>query len=215
MHITVTSGGKAIRVEGTEPAVRGSHPALVLLHGAGGNLDFWLQRIAPFAAGLGLAIYAVHYFDRTGTTGADPAMLTGGSHVPLWIDAIRDAIAAISARPVVDAGRVALVGISLGAFLSLALAAEGLHVRAIVEISGGLVPPYEAKATRTFPPVLIVHGDRDTVVPVAMAHALKRRLAELGVAHRMELMAGEGHWFSATAQASILAAMATFLRERL
>ncbi len=135
------SGGKAVRIDGAEPAGPGAHPALVLLHGAGGNTDFWLERIAPLVARLGVAVYAVHYFDRTSTTRADPAMLADGKHVPLWMEAIRDAAAAIAARPGVEAKRVALVGISLGAFLSLALAAEGLRVKAIVEISGGLVPP--------------------------------------------------------------------------
>ena len=209
------SAGKAVRIDGAEPATTGAHPALVLLHGAGGNTDFWLERIAPLVARLGVAVYAVHYFDRTGTTRADPAMLSDGKHVPLWMEAVRDALKAIAARPGVDANRVALVGISLGAFLSLALAAEGLRIKAIVEISGGLVPPYEALASRAFPPVLIVHGDRDTVVPVAMAHALETTLKKLGVAHKTEILAGEGHWFSSPAQARILAAVAAFLAQQL
>ncbi len=215
MQWTVMSGGKTVRVDGTEPAGTGPHPALVLLHGAGGHVNFWLDRIAPLAAGIGVAVYAVHYFDRTVTTRADPAMLADGKHVPSWLEAVQDAVAAIAARPGVDAGRVALVGISLGAFLSLALAAEGLRVKAIVEISGGLVPPYEAMATTTFPPVLIVHGEADTVVPVAAAYGLQKTLTRLGVPHRMEVLAGEGHWFSGVAQIRILGAVADFLRERL
>ena len=215
MRMTVMSGGKAVRVDSAEPGGTGAHPALVLLHGAGGNTDFWLERIAPFVARLGVSVYAVHYFDRTGTTRADPAMLADGKHVPLWMEAIRDAVAAISARPGVDARRVALVGISLGAFLSLALAAEGLGVKAIVEVSGGLVPPYEGLATRAFPPVLIVHGDRDTVVPVAVAGGLEATLKRLGVVHQVEILAGEGHWFSGPAQVRILGAVAAFLAARL
>ena len=211
--MTVMSGGKAVRIDGAEPGGGGAHPALVLLHGAGGNADFWIERISPLVARLGVAVYAVHYFDRTGSTRADPAMLTDGKHVPLWMEAIRDAVAFLRTRPGIDVGRVALVGVSLGAFLSMALAAEGLRVRAIVEISGGLVPPYEGLANRAFPPVLIVHGDRDTVVPVSMAHALEKTLASLGVAHRMEILAGEGHWFSGAAQGKILGAVAAFLGE--
>lgn len=209
------SGEKPVRVDGAEAAGEGRHPALVLLHGAGGNTDFWLERIAPLVSRLGVSVYAVHYFDRTNTTRADMAMLTDGRHVPLWMEAVRDAVKAIVARPGVDGGRIALVGISLGAFLSLALAAEGLRVKAIVEISGGLVPPFEASATRAFPPVLLVHGDRDTVVPVSMAYGLEKTLARLGVAYRTEILAGEGHWFSGPAQGRILAAVAGFLRDTL
>ncbi len=207
------SGGRAVRVDGTEPGGTAPWPALVLLHGAGGNTDFWLERIAPFVAKLGVAVYAVHYFDRTGTARADPAMLADGKHVPLWMETIRDAVAAIAARPGVDAGRVAMVGISLGAFLSLAVAAEGLRVKAIVEVSGGLVPPYAGLVTRKFPPVLIVNGDQDAVVPVAMAYGVEKRLKELGVACRVEILAGEGHWFSGVAQGRILGAVAGFLGE--
>lgn len=211
--MTVMSGGKAVRIDAVEPAGTAARPALVLLHGAGGNVDFWLDRLLPHVARLGVAVYAAHYFDRTGTTRAEPAMFTDGKHVPLWLEAIRDAVAAVSARPGVD--RVALVGISLGAFLSLALAAEGLRIKAVVEISGGLVPPWEGLATRACPPVLVVHGDRDTVVPVAAAHGLVATLTRLGVAHRVLILAGEGHWFSSAAQGRILAAVAEFLAERL
>ena len=43
------------------------HPAIVLLHGSGGGVSFWLDRIGPMLSRLGVLIYAVHYFDRTGT----------------------------------------------------------------------------------------------------------------------------------------------------
>lgn len=215
MQIKVLSGGKAVRMDAAEPAGSGTHPALVLLHGAGGNVDFWLERIAPVVARLGMAVYAAHYFDRTGTGRASPAMLTDGHHVPLWLEAVRDCVAAVAARPGVDAGRVALAGVSLGAFLALALAAQGLRVKAIVEVSGGLVPPYEALATSGFPPVLVVHGEVDTVVPVGSAHALVATLQRLGVAHRVEILVGEGHWFSGAAQMRIQGAVTRFLQELL
>ncbi len=213
MNMTVMSGGKAIRVTGAEPAQGGPWPALILLHGAGGNVDFWLQRIAPLAMQLGIAVYAVHYFDRTLTTRATPAMFTDGMHIPQWMDAVRDALRAIATRPGVDQTRMALVGISLGAFLSLALAAEGAPVKAIVEISGGLVPPFADKVTSAFPPVLIVHGEQDSVVPVGSAHALQATLQRHGVAHRLKLLPAEGHWFSAAAERTILASVGQFLAE--
>lgn len=217
MQSTFLSGGRSIRLHATEPAAPGPHPAILLLHGAGGNVDFWLDRISPAIARLGIAVYAVHYFDRTGTARADLAMLSDGEHVPLWLDTVRDSIAHVASRPGVDPSRIALVGISLGAFLSLALAATpgSPRIRAIVEISGGLVKPYAETATAGFPPTLIVHGSADNVVGLYHAEKLQALLTSLKVTHQSLILPEEGHWFSPIAQARILAAVAAFLNQHL
>ncbi len=215
--ITFTSGGKAIGLDHREPAGTGPFPAILLLHGAGGNISFWLDRIAPFIGGLGVALYAVHYFDRTDTVRADPATITDGYHVPLWLDTVSDALEAIAARPAINPRRIALLGISLGAFLSLAHATlpDRRRVRAIVEVSGGLVAPYFDSATATFPPTLILHGEQDTVVPISHARSLDDLLTRLDIPHQVQLFPAEGHWFSPAAQLRILQAIATFLTKRL
>ena len=214
--MTFQSGGRDIRLTAYEPKTPGPHAAMLLLHGAGGGMDFWLDRIAPLLAGAGLALYGVHYFDRTGTTYAGPALLADGVHVPQWLDTVRDALHWIVARPAVDASRIALVGVSLGGFLAVALGTEpALKVRALVEVSGGLAPDYEAGMSSAFPPTLLLHGDRDTVVPVSFAHALDATLTRLNVPHTFEILPGETHWFSPTAQTHILASTAKFLSQHL
>jgi len=219
--LTFQSGGRSVRLAAYEPLSAPSRskpvPAILLLHGAGGNVDFWLGRVAPLVNRAGVAVYAAHYFDRTGTERASPAHLADGIHVPQWLGTAGDALTVIAARPTVDRERIALLGISLGAFLSLALGTQlpAGTIRAIVEISGGLVPPFEHAATSAFPPTLIVHGEADTVVPVAHAHSLAERLKKLSVEHQQKLLPGEGHWFSAAAQDSILQAVALFLATHL
>ncbi len=200
-----------------EPTGPGPFPAILLLHGAGGNVSFWLDRIAPFVGRLGIAIYAVHYFDRTGTVRADAATILDGYHVPLWLDAVNDALEEIAANPAVNPRRIALLGISLGAFLSLAHATlpNRRRVRAIVEVSGGLALPYAGNASATFPPTLILHGEMDTVVSVSEARSLDALLTRLEIPHQVQLFPAEGHWFSPGAQLRILTAIAGFLGQRL
>ena len=214
---TFLSGGVSIHLDRIEPPGPGPFPAILLLHGSGGNIGFWLERMAPFIARLGVALFAVHYFDRTGTTRATTTEILDGHHVPLWLDTLTDALTHIAARPNVHPRRIALLGISLGAFLALAHATlpNRHRVRAIVEVSGGLALPYRDSAAATFPPTLILHGEQDTVVPVSEARALDTLLTRLDIPHQIQLFPGEGHWFSPTTQLHILQSIATFLSKHL
>ncbi|MFI6217172.1 alpha/beta hydrolase family protein [Nocardia brasiliensis] len=49
--------------------------------------------------------------------------------------------------------------------------------------------------TAAAPPCLLVHGDADTVVPVAQSERLADRLREAGVAVAYRRIAGAGHGF--------------------
>ena len=211
-----TSGNTAIRIDQQEPSTPGQHPAILLVHGSGGNVSFWFDRIAPQLTRLNLWLYAVHYFDRTNTARADPAMILDGYHFPTWLDTVADALTYIRSRPTVDPNRIALLGISLGAFLSLAVATNpGARVRAVAEISGGLPDPYAARAGSSFPPTLILHGSADQVVPVRLAHELDARLTQLSVPHETRIYPRQGHWFDTATQLQMILAMSSFLTRHL
>ena len=212
---TFVSGGVSVRLQAYEPAGPGPHAALILFHGAGGNVDRWLQYLAPTINRLGIAVYAVHYFDRTKTQRATPALIEDGVHVPLWLETGADALAHIAALPQVNARRIALVGTSLGGFLSLALATQAKPIRAVIDISGGLAAPWSARATSAFPHTLILHGEADTVVPVAHARNLDALLTRLEVRHQTILYPNEGHWFSPAVHLKVLATVSTFLKAHL
>ena len=223
------SGGVPIRIHAEEHppgSANGAVPraAILLLHGSGGHVEFWVSRLAPFLREAGIHLYAPQYFDRTGTVRADLTTITDGKHVPQWLETADDALCFVAARPGVDAKRILVAGVSLGAFLALALAAQltastesaSRHrIRALLDISGGLVPPYDALATAHFPPTLILHGEADNIVPVSFAKDLDRKLTNLSVPHRTELLAGEGHWFGPAALPRMLLATSTFLEQHL
>jgi carboxymethylenebutenolidase len=227
------SGGKTIRLDAYTPpatfqpahASRTPGPAIVFLHGSGGNIGLWLGRFAPFLTAVGVSLFAPHYFDRTATTRADLTSITDGIHVPQWLSTVDDALHHIAAQPTVDPSRIALLGVSLGGFLALGLAAtcsaspnppERHRIRAVVELAGGLVEPYRTQATSAFPPTLILHGETDTVVPLSHASDLDRRLAELNVPHQLLTFPGEDHWFSKpSTQAQLPLVVAAFLSKYL
>ena len=48
-------------------------------------------------------------------------------------------------------------------------------------------------ASTAAPPILLIHGDRDTQVPLEQAKLLDRRLTELGVAHSVVIKKGYDH----------------------
>jgi carboxymethylenebutenolidase len=212
---TFQSGGLPIRLESYRPGTPGPHPALVFLHGSGGNIDHWLKYLAPAINSLGIALYAVHYFDRTSTVRADAALIQDGIHFPLWLEAAKDALAHLAAQSDVDARRIAFIGISLGAFLALSLATEAKPVRAVIDISGGLAEPWASRATSAFPHTLILHGEADTTVPVSYARNLDELLTRLEVRHQTVLLKNEGHWFSTSAHLQILTTIAPFLKSYL
>lgn len=182
-------------------------------------MGYWLSRLAPLLAGSGFAVYAPHYFDKTGTQWASAETILDGKHFPVWLAAARDAIGFAAARPKVDAGRVALIGISLGGYLAVAAgieeAVEKGRVRAVIELSGGLPTGWAERVSRKMAPVLLIHGEQDSVVPVSEARELQRVLAAHGVNHRMELFPGETHWFSQQAQARLLMLCSAFLSAHL
>lgn len=224
-HLQFNVFGTPIRTYAQEPSSADTpQAAIVLLHGAGGNIDFWTSRFAPLLQQAGVALYAPHYFDSTQTSYADFATITDGVHAPRWLEVIDAALHFAAGRPGIDPSRVVLAGISLGGFLSLATAArlsasphaaDRRRLKAVIEISGGLVEPYSSEATSSFAPTLILHGAQDNIVPVSHAQTLDRKLTQLDVAHRTEILPNEGHWFSSASLPRMLLAVSSFLQEHI
>jgi len=188
------SGGKDIRLDCFLPATNGQRfPAVIGLHGSGGG-HASMAGPASLLAEQGFAVYVLHYFDRTGTTEID-GLQTIFRHFPAWMKALWDAVSFVSRQPYVDPRRIGLLGFSLGAYLALSAAAIDSRIQAVVEFFGGM--PKEMRLfTRRLCPVLILHGEQDTTVPVEEAYHLQQILEKKQIAHELQIYRGVGHGFS-------------------
>jgi dienelactone hydrolase len=191
-ELTFESGGKSVRLDAYLPDTHGGPvPAVVALYGAGGNVS-GMERYAGTLAAQGFAVYLLHYFDRTGTESADkPTILR---NFPLWMKTLWDAISFVEKQPQVDGKRIALLGFSLGAYLSLANSAIDHRVQAVVEFFGGM-PKEMNLFMRRLCPVLILHGEADATVPVEEAYQLQKLLEKKGIAYEIKIYPGVGHGF--------------------
>ena len=121
----------------------------------------------------------------------------GVNHAGPGLDALLDAELARQGLP---ASKLALVGFSQGTMMALHVGLRRRQpVAAIVGYSGLLVleegkDPAELQAeVRSRPPILLVHGDRDDLIPVDALFLSAEALAAAGVPCEWHLSLGIGH----------------------
>lgn len=118
------------------------------------------------------------------------------------------AAGAASAAPAIDAfvdrklkqyglteANLALVGFSQGTMMALHVGLRRAHrVAAVVGYSGMLTgAPDLARHEITKPPVMLIHGTADPVVPVAALHEAESQLKRLGIEVKTHVSPGLGH----------------------
>lgn len=201
--------GKAVRVERFDPGPGATAPVL-LLHGADGlrYRGASYRGMARDLARQGYLTLLVHYFDSTGNVAASPA------HFFRWIQTVTDALDYAGRQPGMAAQPVGLIGFSLGAYLALAAAAQDNRVGAVVDCFGGIPDLYPA-GLPLMPPVLILHGADDPVVPVAEAYKLERLLRAGGMACEIHVYPGQGHRFHGVDAEDAFARAVDFLKRHL
>jgi carboxymethylenebutenolidase len=208
---TFISDGKPIRLDHYPPNHAGSSPAVILIHGSGGPLH-GLDPFADQAAMFGVHVFVLHYFERTGHNWVAPSQIE--SHFVAWLETVKDAVSFVAGHPGIDASRIGLLGFSLGAFLSLALATQDSRIAAVAELFGGL-PEQFTKDAGNLPPVLILHGAQDTTVPIDHAHELERILQQHKIPYQIKIYPDQGHVFRGLAQLDAMRRVAQFFRNYL
>lgn len=96
--------------------------------------------------------------------------------------------------------RLAVVGFSQGTMLGLHVGLRRQRIAAILGYSGVLVEPEHLAKTSNMqapPPVLLVHGDQDDLIPAEALFVSAEELAKMGVPCQWHLSLGIGHGIDA------------------
>jgi dienelactone hydrolase len=199
------SDHQPIAIERFDPKSGGPHLAVMLIHGGAGPQGDWRKSgILDALTIAGYAVFVPHYFDGPG----DWSPTDKPDKFLKYIRVLNDATRYIAAQPDIRNKGIGVVGISLGGFLSLALAEEershppplrSPEIKAVIEFFGGM-PGFAEERMTTMPPVLILHGEDDDVVPVSSAYELEKLLKTKAFPYEIKIYPHQGHGFTGEAQ---------------
>ena len=199
--------------------------AVVFLHGYGADGADLLGLADPLAPHLPDTLFAapdapepcvgnpfgrqwfpIPWLDGSSEEAAATSLAQSAQDLNAWIDALLDDTG-------LAIGQVALLGFSQGCMMSLHVAPRRPEpVAAVVGMSGRLLVPERLVAeTVSRPPVLLVHGDQDDVVPVASLSQAADALVAAGFETYAHVSKGTPHGIAPDGLSMALA----FLRERL
>ena len=180
------------------------HMMFLLAHGyAVANVDYRLSQAAPFPAQLDDCQAALDFLcGHAAQYGLDPARMaatgeSAGGHLAALLGLTRGPATAAAA------GRVRAVVDLFGPTDLPALAARSPELtKAVHQLLGGTPADrpdlYRAaspldRVSAGDPPFLVLHGDRDAVVPIAQSERFVAALRAAHVPVRFEVVAGAGH----------------------
>jgi carboxymethylenebutenolidase len=199
---------------------KNKRPAVIILHGRQGIDRFSdsYQRYAMAVAQSGMDAYLLPYYDD-----ADKAQAVAGdaaahqtfftNRVEAWTLLVRDVVNDIRAGKQ-NSGLIGLLGFSQGAFLATAVASQDSGIAALVVYYGGIPSLFRETITH-LPPLLVLHGDADTLVPLAEGQALADLGRTLGQPAVMTVFPGAGHGFTGEDAAKAQQEALAFLHKQL
>jgi dienelactone hydrolase len=180
------------KVPGTDP-----RPSVLLLHGAGGfdRRIAEYNRYASTLANQGMDAYLIYYYSDM-----DEKFMSNGVDIfeqryPVWAKTVGE-LAEYLEKQKDSNGKAGIIGFSNGGILATGASTLDPKITAAVIYYGTEPWPLGTPAKR-FPPLLVLHGDADQVIPVENGRQLATLAKKLGGSVDLVIYPGESHGFGA------------------
>ncbi|UWZ83275.1 alpha/beta hydrolase family protein [Occallatibacter riparius] len=184
---TYVSDGRKVTYEIFGPSETG--PMLILLHGASGPGVLLYRQQAEYFVARGYTVLLLHYFDASGSN------TPSDKNYEMWQRAVANLIEETRAKPGWSERKICLLGFSLGASVALAAGSQNVPAAAVAEWYGSL-PDVFFERRKGMPPLLILHGQQDRVIPIVNAEQVARLCEMEHYACESHFYPGEGHGFA-------------------
>jgi dienelactone hydrolase len=196
---TVQTSGGSVAVESFGTDVNGPRPAVIILSGSRGFGSPAYDEIGKTFEAAGLDAYLVHALSPADLKAIASA---GSAHARIayyatrqsdWIAAVRGVVSYLSAPPR-HAGKVAVLGISLGAQIASAASANRADIGALVLVDGGFPDGY-LQPVHSLPPLLLIWGREDQTFPLSGGRKLRQMAQDLGGPASLDVYEGAHGFF--------------------
>jgi dienelactone hydrolase len=204
---------------------KGKRPAILMIHDRSG-MQPYTQKQAEHWASLGYVTFAADFFGYgQGILPKDVPEATAQMGIYTKDRTLLKARAqagydALIKHPMVDPGRVALIGYCFGGLVGVEFGSTGAPLAANIAIHGSFFDHPEGWAKTAKGKFLILHGAEDVPYPLEKVALVYNELRKAKVDFQMEFYSGAGHGFSVPknkaeerANAQSIAATTRFLRE--
>ena len=166
------SGKDRVAADVFTPPGTGPYPVVALLHGAHPRRsEKYYMELGEDLARRGFLTMFVRVYER-GRKGR-------GSRAD-WRRSVSDALTFAASLPTADPTRMGVLGFSLGAFLALEQAPVDPRIQAAVAFYGGIGRGPTDLPLDTMPPVLLLHGTADRIVPARRSVEAAEQLRQAG-----------------------------------
>ena len=177
-------------------------PGVLLLHGSRG-FELKLRSYERYASALsakGIDAYLLRYLTAADAPVFDPKTSTREKRVVYeaarfdsWANRVSSVVTTILARPD-SSGRIGLLGFSLGGYVAADTAARDRRIAALAVLYGGM-PDAMVSQVKHLPPLIELHGEADSNVPLAKGEQLVKLGKAIGAEAEFVAYPGRHHGF--------------------
>ena len=175
------------------PSGGGSHPGLIVIQ------EFWgvndhIKDITQRFANEGFIALAVDlYDDRIATTAQEAMQMLQSLDHKAALEKLQNGVDQLKADPLVEGGKVGVIGFCMGGSWALNLAAANSDIRVAVPFYGR-VPP-DTTLQKIHAPVLCIYAGQDGHIPLSEPNRVVDALKKNGVPVELKVYADAHHAF--------------------